>query len=228
MLKKQIKKVSFLSMIFTSLFILSCTDENNSSSELTQKLNAFEKTIDLSKNSTSKIVENKNNNYYVEGENFMKLIENVKAIVWSENEKKKSIVEIKETIESRLKLSKYSEIKFNSNEQILFNSFIKNFNIKNGVYLCNEYENFSTTNFKNQNEIKNFLIIISRMKYFSSMLMEEQQINSKTYRQWEACTNACMVSRYSNMNVVDWVGHAVGGLAIPVAWNYAACSYECL
>lgn len=227
MLKNKLKTVAVLTVVFTTLFVVSCTDENDSNDELNQKLKAFEKTIDLTKNSTSKMVENNNNNYNFEGENLIKLIEDVKLIVWTENEKEKSIVEINETIENRLNLSQYSDIKFNSKEQILFDSFIKNFSISNGVHLCNEYENFSISNFKDQSEIKNFLITISRMKYLSNMLTEQQQAD-KTYRQWEACTNACMQDRYEDMNIVDWVGHVASGLVGGVAWNYAGCSYGCL
>lgn len=226
------KKIIFaiLALSITSVIFYSCTNENQEKESINSKITTFENKIQLTNRNDYKLTElnNNANNYNTSGTKFYNTIQNVKSIIWKSKDNKKSFEDIKPQIENLLKSESTTKINFNETEKVLLESYLKRFNVQNGIELSIEYENFAIENFKNQKEISNFLIIVAQLKHLSFIIKPLTESTQKTYRQWEACTNACMQDRYEEMNIVDWVGHVASGLVGGVAWNYAGCSYGCL
>lgn len=229
----KINKFIIISLVFiftTVIISTSCSNENQEIELINSKIKIFESKIVLTNKKDYCLIDldNNKNNYAIAGTKFYNTIQNLKAIIWESKEGKKQLSDIKPQIDNLFKTEKSDEVNFNESEKILLNSFLKKFNISNGIELCIEYENFAIENFQNQIEVSNFLTFISQMKYFSYIVNPSNNSIQKTYRQWEACTNNCMQQTYASYNIIDWTEVAIAGFAIPVTWRYASCSYDCL
>jgi hypothetical protein len=230
MTKLKLSVLSIITLLLSVSFFVSCSNENENFDADNSKIKNFENKIILYNKNNYQLnaLSNSKNNYNSKGIEFYNTLQEIKSLVWESNKSKKEYQEIQSELRIIINSKIENNIEFNQVEKLLLESYMKKFSIINGVELSIAYENFAIQNYKDQNEIKNFLKFVTQVKYLSFTIKPEINLAGKTYRQWEACTNSCMQDRYESYNIVDWVGAVATGLVGDVGWNYAACSYGCL
>jgi hypothetical protein len=222
-----------IGLVATTSTFLACSE--NHDGIVRDKLSAFENQLRnkmYSHNQARKIqyneasLKNEKNKYDYEGELILKKHKNIEEYVNA------TIVNPDATYENTLKpfisqqisdFSKISLADLNPDEKMLLESFQKNF--KPSVELVLDYEDFVYENYPDQSKMKNFLIIISRIKY-DIFVSDSDASNKRTLSGWESCVVQCVRAEYANLNVVDWVGFALnpGG---SVLWTAASCGWDC-
>lgn len=87
--------------------------------------------------------------------------------------------------------------------------------------LKKQYEEFAIANFNTQTEIKNFLTVVSIVKFTTYTIT-----NRKTFTAWENCVVDCMGRKYRYHNAVDWIQFGINPGA-DILWKFASCGWDC-
>lgn len=221
--------VSTTFSIFTS-----CSNDNGHN--IQNKLAAFESrlkgketsgSMHLSKAQYTEVaINNKKNQYNYEGELILKKHKEIEEYA----EAKLALPNM--TFDKDLKpfiIAQTADFKsislndLNSDEKQLLESFKKNF--VPSVETITEYENFVYENYPDQSKMRNFLTIISRIKY-NIFISDSDVANKRTLSGWESCVVQCMRHEYANYNVVNWIEFALNPGA-GTLWTAASCGWDC-
>ncbi|UPT71911.1 MAG: hypothetical protein M0D53_06310 [Flavobacterium sp. JAD_PAG50586_2] len=88
-----------------------------------------------------------------------------------------------------------------------------------------DYENFVYENYPDQSKMRNFLTIITRIKY--NIFITNSDIASKrTLSGWESCLVQCLGHVYGSYNAIKWIQFGInpGG---DILWEAASCAWDC-
>ena len=228
-MKKFVLHLLLLTIIF------SCSNEQNvdSTNELLKKLQLFEKSLknNLHQKKTSYKLEeikssfNAYDNYglilYNAIDGFSSFVNDYKNI------HPNYVVEDLDPyiIDMVSDLGYDKNIEFNENEQLLFDSFVKDLMFDNAIERVKDYEKFVADNFSNQANVKNFLITISQIKFMTHSFRKKSIADSVS--QWEICVTDCMRAKFSSYNVVNWIAFVATNPGANVLWQFGSCSWTC-
>lgn len=221
------------SLLFISA-VIGCDAPEHSTSDLDDKLSQFEETLDpssannplyrLSDYSVESLA-NPNNHYDYEGlllwNTFKEIEARVEYLIPLQNAS--YLVDVQPYIDNKLTNIRVIG-NLNSDEQTLLSSLENNF--RPSVDLILDYENFVARTYTDQARVKNFLILLSRIKY--NIFIHNADVNHRrrSLTAWENCVVQCVRTEYNNYNVVNWVQFALSPGA-DVLWTAASCGWEC-
>jgi hypothetical protein len=228
-------KKSIVILILLTL-LTSCSKEENldSTNELSKKLTLFEKTLNnerlyISKTSfTIDEVKSDFNDYDSDGYILYNAINSFSDYIidYKNNHPNYAIEDLNPYITNEISNLGYNQsIQFNENEQLLFDSFIKDLLFENAIERIKDYEQFVANNFSNQADVKNFLITISKIK-FTAHTFRKRPLSDRI-SDWEICVTDCMRAKFSSYNVVDWIGFVATNPGANVLWQFGSCSWTC-
>ena len=223
-------KKLFLLLAFVSVY--ACTNEIAETNQLQQRLTELELSIkNAAANSTSERnkytladVYTKENPYDSHGLDLYNRVEALYVYLKDTKGNPNSSFdrEVTPYINNQVSHLDCNNLELNSDETVLYNSFVSVLNYENTIKIVKEYELFVNQNFKNPAQVKNFLIIISDIKYSSY-----STYSKRNFTQWEACLVDCMDDTYGNYNAVQWVLFGVSP-GRDVLQNAAICGWDCL
>lgn len=225
------KKLIYLTiaLLISLSFFLSCTKEDDSNSKLSQKLKNLEEQLSEPKNKKTSdydetTVQTSFNKYDNYGRNLYLGIVEVEtyAIEYKKNNPNAIVDDIKPFIDEKAASLNTTNISLNEQENLLFESFIKDFNVGNTIDKAKQYEIFVRDNFSDQSDVKNFLIVLSDIKYTAFALEGDTSLG-----RWEACVDSCMSNIYYHYNVIDWIRFVATNPGANVLWDYASCGWHC-
>lgn len=232
------RKIILTGITIVALIFASCTNENdNFNNDLNNKLTDLHKKID-NINSTT----NRKNNTYSLGQvqssinkfdHFgIELLQSLKKInIYIKN--------IKQTepnasyndviipfIQNEINENNYNNnLSMNNTEKVLLDDFLQNLKFENTIEIVKEYEIFVNNNFENQDDVRNFLIAITEIKF--SAYYTSKTDGGRTFTQFENCVVDCMDNTYSNYNPVDWFVFIAGNPGRAVLQTFASCGWDC-
>jgi hypothetical protein len=221
----------FAVVLFGSLFFNACSEEEatssggTASSKLKTKLSQFEKNLSLNVRRgdyTLEEVRSSINHYDSSGENLLNAIDSLSAFIATQKRVPGSTYEndVKPFVEGQIPALNTSNIEFNSEETLLYDSFAKRLQFIDAISLVKEYEMFVFDNYADQSKVRNFQVVISNIK-FASYSAKRNRLS-----QWEICADNCMAANYEGYNFVDWIQFAINPGA-DVLWSYASCGWDC-
>jgi hypothetical protein len=220
----------FAISILTLLFVCSCTEriENNDKTNLDNlqsKLVQFEKKFN-EKNKVLKYTLNEvksfKNPYDSSGEKLLKNVKSLSDFISNQRRNSRSTFEgeVKPFVDKQVLTLKNVDLKFNKEEEALYNSFLRKFQFNNAIFIVKLYEDFVFKNYNNPSDVKRFLIVISNIKFTA------YSISVNKTAQWEGCADDCMRDNYAGYNAVDWLQFSINPGA-DVLWTYASCVWDC-
>jgi hypothetical protein len=247
---KKFKKMKKIILVITAIFIsslvfFSCTntEENQNSilnDEFITKLTTFNESLKIKQFKKVNIVSNSNirtninsNFLYINNnafENYGKEILRTTDSIENHIESKigkidnNYLLDIKPYIDNKLSNFKSIKDELNNDEKYLIQNFIDNY--VHSIDYVLAYEKFFNENSNiNKNQIKNFFIMLSRLKHI--IYYTDSDINyRRTFSAWETCVIGCMRHEYAGYNVVNWVQFALSPGA-DVLWGAASCGWDC-
>ena len=169
-------------------------------------------------------IKSDNNSYDNNGLELYNAIKEIDNIIKEQKEKKVDYVkEVKPLIDNLQSKLPFKDLELNNDEQLLFDSFIKDIDINTALVKAKLYEDFISKNYKNQDEVKNMLIILSEFKYISY----ETARGSRSLSGFESCVDSCMDRTFSHYNAVDWFIFIAGNPGRAVLQVFASCGWDC-